>query len=723
MTDTPPDVEACEREPIHIPGSIQPHGLMVVADPETLKVSHVAGDIEGRLGCHEWCGSDLKSVIGPLLADQAALVASGAHQSSLGRLTTPSAETLDVSAHLSGRHLVIELEPASDLATPMALVEEAAKGFERAVSLVAMCERAAIAFRRLTGFDRVMVYRFLDDEAGQVLAEDRRQDLPGFLNHHFPASDIPRQARALYVRNLTRVIPDVAYRPAPLRPVWTDPEPLDLSDSALRSVSPIHLQYLANMDVSASASISIVNDGTLWGLIACHNATPRGISYDVRVACRTLAGDMARQIRAKDEAEGYRERIRLTSFEGRIVSLLSREGSLDETLIRHLNDMRAMFGGDGVAVSRGGEIVVAGACPSESEVRSLAHWLLDRAGKPVFSSDRLSEVYPGAAALAAAGSGVLAITLSNDEPWILFWFRAEQIEVVNWAGNPHKSEELNDTKPLTPRSSFAAWEETVRGRSRRWTQPEIEAAGRLRAMVLDIQRYQRTEHLNRRLIETLREKEALLKQNEFLVGECNHRVQNSLMLVSSFLAMQARSSEDALLKGALEEARRRLAAVGLVHRRLYRSDEVQQVDAARYIEELCADMLESMGQPWGNQFVLDLAPVVFPTDRMVTLGLVLTELLINAQKYAYGGAPGRLEIQLVQHRIGFRLSVSDHGAGKTSVHKGFGSRMMDALVAQLGGKLTFSDNNPGLRATLTAPIETPRGQIPDAVGLRPEPPT
>jgi chemotaxis family two-component system sensor kinase Cph1 len=299
MTDTPPDVEACEREPIHIPGSIQPHGLMVVADPETLKVSHVAGDIEGRLGCHEWCGSDLKSVIGPLLADQAALVASGAHQSSLGRLTTPSAETLDVSAHLSGRHLVIELEPASDLATPMALVEEAAKGFERAVSLVAMCERAAIAFRRLTGFDRVMVYRFLDDEAGQVLAEDRRQDLPGFLNHHFPASDIPRQARALYVRNLTRVIPDVAYRPAPLRPVWTDPEPLDLSDSALRSVSPIHLQYLANMDVSASASISIVNDGTLWGLIACHNATPRGISYDVRVACRTLAGDMARQTRQR----------------------------------------------------------------------------------------------------------------------------------------------------------------------------------------------------------------------------------------------------------------------------------------------------------------------------------------------------------------------------------------------------------------------------------------
>jgi light-regulated signal transduction histidine kinase (bacteriophytochrome) len=192
----------------------------------------------------------------------------------------------------------------------LAGLDAAGSSFERAVDLRELCDRAAAAFRELTGFDRVMIYRFLDDDSGVVLAEARSAELGSFLNHHFPASDIPAQARSLYVRSRVRVIPDVGYEPAPLRPPGAACSRLDLGDIALRSVSPVHIQYLKNMGVAASASISIVKDGVLWGLIACHHHAPRQISYETRMTCRTLAGGLARQIRAKEEAGTYRKRSR-----------------------------------------------------------------------------------------------------------------------------------------------------------------------------------------------------------------------------------------------------------------------------------------------------------------------------------------------------------------------------------------------------------------------------
>ncbi|MEG8015189.1 GAF domain-containing protein [Sphingomonas sp. 22R3R2A-7] len=226
-----------------------------------------------------------------------------------------------------------------------------AGAFERAGNLQALCEQAATAFRTLTGFDRVMVYRFLDDESGRVIAEERDPALHSFLHHHFPATDIPKQARALYIRNRTRAIPHAVYAPAVLRPAGF--EALDLSDVALRSVSPIHLRYLTNMGVAASASISIVKDGLLWGMIACHNMTPRGMAPDVRATASTLASSLARQIRAKEEAEGYRERLRLRSAEDAVVLKMTSDGRTAQTVAAVRDDLCRMLGGDGSRVCPG----------------------------------------------------------------------------------------------------------------------------------------------------------------------------------------------------------------------------------------------------------------------------------------------------------------------------------------------------------------------------------
>lgn len=708
------DLNACDREPIHVPGSIQPYGVMLVADQAGLVILHVAGDIELHLGLRNWQGLTVAAALGSDLGGKVAALVRQPMASSgfMGKLVNHADISLDVSAHLSGSDVIIELEPAAIGELPASVVLDrlsgAAANFERTASVAALCDRAAIEFRNLTGYDRVMVYRFLDDDFGRVVAEDRRQGMHAFLHHHFPAGDIPRQARALYLRNLVRVIPDIAYQPAQLQPGWTGTQPLDMSDSSLRSVSPVHLQYLRNMGIRASASVSIVKDGTLWGLIACHHEAPRSIAYDVRAACRSLAGSMAREIKAKEEAEGYRQRIRLRSFEDDMVALLSRDGSLDDALSNHLDEMRRMMGGEGVAVMRGHEIITQGVCPGESEIRALAAWLVTRSTQTIFSTANLSAPYPPAVQFQATGSGVLAVTLSAEEPWLLLWFRVEQVEIVNWAGNPHKAAGPDAHGPLTPRASFDAWQETVSGHARDWTLPEIDAAMRLRAALLDVQKNRRLHELNRQLTKILQDKDVLLQQNEFLIGEVNHRVQNSLQLVSNYLALQARGSESPELLAALEEARRRISAVALVHRRLYRGDHIELVDAARYIEELCTDTFAFMGQDWAKHLTLSLSPVTVSTDRAVTLGLLLTELMINANKYAYAGLPGPIEIVLAQDRTLIHLTVADKGGGKVSFSKGFGSRIMDGLVTQLGGKLVYGDNQPGLRTKISIPIETSR---------------
>jgi chemotaxis family two-component system sensor kinase Cph1 len=706
---TQADLNDCEREPIHIPGSIQPHGMMLVAHRKGLRVHQVAGAIETRLGAAQWQHQDLSMMIGEALREKVALlVQSGRHGGFMGQIETTAGEKFDVSAYLSALDVVVELEPASPTILPGSfLLDElavAAGGFERSASLEALWESAAIEFRLLTGFDRVMVYRFLEDNVGCVVAEDKRDDMQSFLHHHFPASDIPRQARALYVRNLIRVIPDVSYAPVLLRGSHAM-STVDLSDSSLRSVSPIHLEYLRNMGVKASASMSIVKDGVLWGLIACHHETPRSLSYDVRSACRSLAGSLARHIKSKEEAEGYRQRIRLRSFEDDIVALLSREGSIDKVLSGHMAEIARMMNADGLAIVREDEIVRFGTTPNDDAVREIAAWHLVEGADAVFSTDSLSEIYQPAANFKHLGSGLLAITITRDDPWLLLWFRVEQIETLNWAGNPHKSDIPGDKGMLTPRASFEAWRETVSGRATRWNIAEIDAAARLRSALLDVRQHKQLRELNRQLTTTLQDKERLLQQKEFLIGEVNHRVQNSLQLVSSYLSMQARSSKEAGLQEALGEARRRLSAVALVHRRLYRADQLGVVDVARYIEELCADTFSFKGTDWAEHLTLNLSPVLVSTDRAVTLGLVLTELMINSKKHAYGGDDGPIEIGLLQDRTHLRLIVADKGVGKVATDKGFGSRMVEGLVSQLGGKLTYADNLPGLRTTLLLPVQ------------------
>jgi len=699
----------CDREPIHRPDAIQPHGLLLIADAATLEIRAGAGDLENRL-TPAWHGARLDTILSldatlfspaHILTD---LHVEGTH------------ETFSLSRRFQDDAILIELEPTD---TPpivaravLAEIDTTAERFELCPDVATLCAHAAASFQRLTGFDRVMVYRFLEDGSGTVLAEHNTGAFSPLLHHRFPASDIPQQARTLYIRNRIRVIPNARYTPAPIRPTQAELLGMDLSDVALRSVSPVHLRYLENMGVNASASISIVIDGMLWGLIACHHATPRLMGPGIRAACRTLGGIMSRQLRAKEELTSYQERLRLRNALEVLNARTDPAETIEGSVHSVTEDLYALLPADGFATVTRGSARLHGVGPDRPALRALAAWINARNETGVFSTHALSALNPDATAYQDLASGVLAISLPFKEPLVLLWLRAEVIETIEWAGNPHKTPTANGI--LEPRTSFETWKETVRGQSTHWNHEQIQAARRLRRSLIEMHQNLQLRELNHTLATTLQERENLLRQKDFLIREVNHRVQNSLQLVASFLKLQTRATTNQETADSLAEAQRRIAAIGLVHRRLYRDEHFGVIDLARYLDELCTELCITIGAGWKQQMTLDLATVLISADRAINLGLVITELLINASKYAYDGLPGPTHITLTQTQDRIVVSVSDRGTQNEEDpgHGGFGSRMMKAIIKSLSGILHYDHLSPGLRATISLPT-SPLPDTPD----------
>ncbi|WP_042245626.1 histidine kinase dimerization/phosphoacceptor domain -containing protein [Paracoccus sp. PAMC 22219] len=700
------DLTACDREPIHIPGSIQSHGHLLIVDPASGRIVGAAGRSDSLT--RDLIGQDLAQVLGGALDGMTDAVPD------TGPVPLGSVQIDDVFwdllAYRSGAHVVIEMLPALDqppLDTRfLGRMQALDAALERSSSLPDLMRNAATVFRQLTGHARVMIYRFIDDEAGAVVGESRADGMGTFMNHHFPATDIPRQARALYVRNRVRVIADVQ---APVQPITGSVpgiETIDLSDSMLRSVSPVHLHYLRNMGVGASASMSIIKDGALWGLVACHHPEPRDLSLATRLACQSMADSLARQIRLREETLLYRERIRLRAHEDTVLARLGPDDRLDQFFAQSAGPLAELVGADGFAAAQGSELFRFGSCPDAAALRHLADHVQQSASITPFVSSDLGRDIPAAQAYRDVASGMLSVTMSTEVPTILMWFRAEKLQVVTWAGNPHKDAPAVPGATLEPRASFAAWSDEVRGKSRPWTAAEIEAASRLVRLMLEARSSRRIRRLNAELSITLRENENLIQQKEFLLREVNHRVQNSLALVASFLRMQGRGA-DPQVRAQLDEAQSRLAAVSLVHRRLYQDDSAQIVDLSIYLEELLHDMKSSLDPAWSDAIQTEFAPILVSADRAISIGLLVNEVVANAIKYAYGGQPGPVSVVLSQTRTGLLLSVTDSGVGSDGSIKGtgFGMRMVASLVEQLDGQLQSDGNAPGLRVVITAPLD------------------
>ncbi|SDF06177.1 Bacteriophytochrome (light-regulated signal transduction histidine kinase) [Blastococcus aurantiacus] len=481
MTSPRVDDEAlrrCADEPIAIPGAVQPHGVLLAVTEPGLDV------VVASANAAELFGGPVSSLVDVLDDDALARLRDGlaGDLAEVNPLrTTVAGVEVDLVVHRADGLLLTEWEPVTGAEQAGAAWHRRLPGVLQRLSSSATLEQLAETLARdvrtVTGFDRVMVYRFDPEWNGEVIAEDRREDLEPFLGLWFPASDIPAQARALYTTNWMRLIPDAGYERVPLEPA-ANPltgRPLDLSGAMLRSVSPVHLEYLANMGVVSSMSVSLIDRGRLWGLISCHHyAGPHRPSYADRTAAEFLgrtASLLLRTVVAEDEQEG------VVDVAERAAELAAAVGRTPRALGAALTEQDLtvldLLPAGGAAVRLGGQLRLLGDTPPADRVTALVGALL-AAG--VTATDAAARVVPAAEEFIASASGVLAVPVGTGD--FLAWFRPETLREVTWGGNPYASKvaQTDDGPRLSPRRSFAAWSETVRGTSRPWRDHEVSAA-------------------------------------------------------------------------------------------------------------------------------------------------------------------------------------------------------------------------------------------------------
>ena len=530
MNSSPPfgqaDLSNCERELIHLAGSIQPQGvLLVLRERDGLLV-------QASANCQAWLGLAPAQLLGQPLAvlggNLAAVVsaalqapADGPNRADLAdpwplQLSTAVGERPKRWSGLLHRVaaqgvLVLELEPphgAGQAGTVVpedpALLERLSATVQRlgqAASIGALADAVVRSVRDMTGYDRVMVYKFDPDGHGKIIAEAREPRLDTLLGHHYPATDIPQRARELYLRNRVRVLVDVHYQAVPLVPVQVPvdlaadvasdvaaapPADLDMSLCGLRSMSPLHLQYLKNMGVTGTLVVSLVREGQLWGLIAAHHYSARAISPALRSACDLIAEVTATRIAAIENYAYAQVAILVRRLEQRLVEATATEGDWRLALFRNPRTLLQPLDATGAALFHDGKLLTSGEVPSTPELRALLQWVDTAYADPPFACAAVARANPALASLTPMASGVLAIKLSTQRPDYLMWFRKEQLLTVTWAGDPAKPMVDNDPLMLSPRRSFAAWSEMVRGTALPWSGADLALGRAIGASLIDI---------------------------------------------------------------------------------------------------------------------------------------------------------------------------------------------------------------------------------------------
>lgn len=483
----------CEREQIHLAGSIQPHGALLTlrdGDFAIMQESANAASFLGMAGLLRGLhprrlGGDLWARIEPHIAQRSIQSIPLAL-----RCAGPGGAPLNALLHRAGSgELVIELERAGPIIDAAAAIERDVDTILSASSLRELCDSCAVMFRDLTGYDRVMVYRFDDEGHGEVFSETRRPELEAFLGNRYPASDIPQIARRLYERNRVRLLVDIDYTPAPLEPRLSPAtgDELDMSLCFLRSASPIHIQYLKNMGVAGTLVVSLMVGGRLWGLISCHHYAPRFLHFEMRAVCELLAEVIGTRIAALESfAQGQAE-LTVRRLEHRMIQSVCREGDWRGALFDSAQSLLLPLNATGAALLFEGKMRTIGEAPGTEQIRELGAWLAHRLTDGVFATSALATEEPAFAPLTGVASGVVAARISNEPDEMLIWFRKERIRTVTWGGNPFKPpSDSDDPSELSPRRSFAQWHQVVEGTSDPWSAADRAAARLIGESVTDV---------------------------------------------------------------------------------------------------------------------------------------------------------------------------------------------------------------------------------------------
>jgi light-regulated signal transduction histidine kinase (bacteriophytochrome)/CheY-like chemotaxis protein len=556
------DTSNCAREPIHIPGLIQPHGLMLVLEEPGLIIRQVSENSMEltHIRPGELVGRPLEELLGSSQMANLKLMLRGddlirSNPLKLRLPDRPEGRAFNVLVLKVDGELIFEAEPIQEedagiVQTYYQDVRQATARLQATDSEEALCNVVADEVRKIVGFDRVMIYRFDADWNGSVIAEskDARID-SSYLGLHFPASDIPEQARRLYTIKRLGCIPNSSYTPVKLRCGSVARErPLDMSHCVLRSVSPIHLEYLRNMGVGATLTVSLLKNGKLWGMIACHHYEPKLVCPERRLACSFLGQIIEAQISMREEGAERAYRMQTSALQVRFVDLFARASSL-QGLAKDPASLLEFVDAQGALIVQGARCTAVGNVPAEAEYSGLMGFVKYAMEDGVYSTDCLSAVCPVAERFKDLASGLLAVEISRERDEYLFWFRPERIRMVNWAGNPDKAVSFeNGTARLHPRKSFELWKTKVTLHSTRWTPGEraavVELSETLRSIMAGEEERTRESRTHEQALRDARDKaeSANVAKSEFLAN-MSHELRTPMTAILGYADLLAETGD------------------------------------------------------------------------------------------------------------------------------------------------------------------------------------
>ncbi|TFZ07024.1 GAF domain-containing protein [Ramlibacter henchirensis] len=654
-----PDLAVCAQEPIRVPGAIQPHGWMTVLSAQGKLLAWSAN----------WRNADRAGEAAALVRDNLGALQGGEGPAALGRIELHGTG-LDVGGHRNGELVLLEFEPATPDSGTQAPIYSLARHFlpqlQQARSVQALAELAAAEIKRLTGFGRTLVYRFDEEGHGEVLAEQIEPGYDSYAGHRFPASDLPAQARELYLLNHIRLIPNADYEPVPLvgaDPGW-DARSLDLSWAGLRSVSPVHLEYMRNMGTLASMSVSIVVRGRLWGLISCHDHAPRRLPFQTRAACEHLGRLLSLQIASREDTTEVAARLELRQLTLQIVSHLADGDSTLQRMVAEPTPLLRLAQASGAAVVLNEDCWTTGDTPDRAQIGALAKWIAAK-NQEVWSSDRLAEEYPPGEAFGARAAGVLAVSISQVHQHLVLWFRPELVTTIRWAGDPRKELTMTGGR-IHPRKSFSSWQQQVRGRCAPWSATQESAVTELRHALIGIvlRRAEEMAEVASELGRVNKELEAfsytvshdLRAPMRHIAGyvdlvqdmEGKHLSERSMRYLSH--VKEAAAYAGHLVDALLDFSRMGRSAIkrGRVETRLLVDEliaEFNRQEQGRRIDWRIEDPLPSL---WADPFLLQVA---------------LRNLLGNAVKYTRTREKAQVRIVGVRDAAGEGLEIVDNGVG------------------------------------------------------------
>lgn len=693
------DLTNCDREPIHIPGSIQPHGCLLACDAVASQVLRHSANAGAML---DFEGDPNGQTLGALVGDAAAhdirnalaRTPEGARSSLLFGQKLSNGRRYDIAVHRFKGNAILEFEPAEEeVAQPL----ELARAMLGRISAIDTPERLIRDTARLVqgmlGYDRVMIYQFGPDGAGKVMAEAKRADLESFFGQYFPASDIPQQARALYLKNTIRIISDANFERIPVNPVLdASGEPLDLSFAHLRSVSPIHCEYLRNMGVGASMSISIIVDGVLWGLIACHHYSRRTLSMAQRVAAEMFGEFFSLHLNALR----HRRTLEAATIARTALDSLLREAvgvaDINQLLRDRIEDFGRLVPADGLVIWIEGKATTWGTVPPPEALPVIARFAETVTEGKIWATHKLSNVIAGAEDYADMVSGVMAVPISQRPRDFIFFFRRELVQTLDWGGNPEKTYEVGPLGDrLTPRKSFAIWKETVHHQSSPWTEQEREFAEATRGALVGVI-LQHSE-----LLADERAKADV--RQRMLNEELNHRVKNILAVIKSLVTSPDQDSQS--LQDYVDSLRGRIQALSLAHDQVIRGDGGGSL----------LDLLNAELSPYRTEAakITLTGPNIWMDARSFSImALVFHELSTNAAKYgALSRRGGELRVEWSQDAVGACDIVWAEKGGpevRAPSRRGFGTVLIDRSIPfDLGGESNVDYAAEGVTARFRIP--------------------